>query len=434
MSLPNNLGRLSAGLTADASLNIGVGVTPSGTYKFEVGTTSKFTGVATFGSTLSNGTYTYTLPSATGTLALTSDLSGYLPLTGGTLTGALGGTSATFNSSIQTGGDISLMNSSGDISLKMKDNLGNADRVLTRQGSTNNVYIGDIDANGGQAIIRANGNDAITVTSGGNVGIGTTSPNGLGNGGTNTTLEVFKTGGTGYLSLTSDLTASGSLLGVLNFGSTGSTSGPSGASIQAVLNGSGTSYANTDLIFYTRSTTTFGERMRITSSGDIQINGSTSNTGIILRNNTTADRYFIFVGGGGSYIADDCYVLANNTDYHIKNNGGGVKLSNGATSWVADSDIRLKDKVSDIDNAIGIISQLETLKFTWKRDSQLENKPVYFGLVAQNAKEIMPEVVDTGRDEMQTLGIRYTEVIPILVKAIQEQQQQIKELQSQINK
>ena len=96
MSLPQNLGRLSSALTSDASLNIGVGVTPSGSFKLEVGTTSKFTGVATFGSTLSNGTYSYTLPSATGTLALTSDLSGYLPLTGGTLTGALSGTSATF--------------------------------------------------------------------------------------------------------------------------------------------------------------------------------------------------------------------------------------------------------------------------------------------------------------------------------------------------
>jgi hypothetical protein len=55
------------------------------------------TGILTLNSTISNGTYTYTLPSATGTLALTSDLSGYLPLTGGTLTGALSGTSATFS-------------------------------------------------------------------------------------------------------------------------------------------------------------------------------------------------------------------------------------------------------------------------------------------------------------------------------------------------
>ena len=151
MGLTNNLGRISAGLTADASLNIGVGVTPSGTYKFEVGTTSGFTGLSTFSDNLkiegdgvgakaimfknnigssyfqnstgytaiyagsttalsfifnigtsnyknyvieasgltTNTLRTYTLPDATGTLALTSNLSSYLPLTGGTLTGDL---------------------------------------------------------------------------------------------------------------------------------------------------------------------------------------------------------------------------------------------------------------------------------------------------------------------------------------------------------
>jgi hypothetical protein len=83
---------------------------------------------------------------------------------------------ATFSSSVQTGGDISLMNASGDISLRMKDSGGNADRVLLRQGTTNNVYLGDIDANGGKAIIRANGEDYLTILSTGNVGIGTASP------------------------------------------------------------------------------------------------------------------------------------------------------------------------------------------------------------------------------------------------------------------
>ena len=50
-------------------------------------------GGLTLGSTLSNGTYTYTLPSATGTLALTSDipsLTGYVPYTGATANVNLG--------------------------------------------------------------------------------------------------------------------------------------------------------------------------------------------------------------------------------------------------------------------------------------------------------------------------------------------------------
>ena len=51
---------------------------------------STVTGVLTLNSTISNGTYTYTLPSATGTLALTSALSGYVPYTGATQTLAMG--------------------------------------------------------------------------------------------------------------------------------------------------------------------------------------------------------------------------------------------------------------------------------------------------------------------------------------------------------
>ena len=55
-----------------------------------VGTTANFTGQLTLGSTITNGTYTYTLPGATGTLALTSALTGYVPYTGATTNVALG--------------------------------------------------------------------------------------------------------------------------------------------------------------------------------------------------------------------------------------------------------------------------------------------------------------------------------------------------------
>ena len=90
-------------LTADlANSRLGINnVSP--TVALDVTGAGKFSGVLTLGSTISNGTYTYTLPSATGTLALTSALSGYLPLTGGTLTGALNGTSAVFSGGVTFG-------------------------------------------------------------------------------------------------------------------------------------------------------------------------------------------------------------------------------------------------------------------------------------------------------------------------------------------
>ena len=48
----------------------------------------------------SAASYNYTFPAVAGTIALTSNLSDYLPLAGGTLTGALSGTSATFSGNV----------------------------------------------------------------------------------------------------------------------------------------------------------------------------------------------------------------------------------------------------------------------------------------------------------------------------------------------
>jgi hypothetical protein len=99
MGYTHNLGTIAQGVFSDSSLNIGIGAAPSGSYKFETTGTAKISstllvsGVTTFGSTLSNGTFTYTLPGATGTIALTSDIpsvSGYVPYTGATQSVDLG--------------------------------------------------------------------------------------------------------------------------------------------------------------------------------------------------------------------------------------------------------------------------------------------------------------------------------------------------------
>jgi hypothetical protein len=75
---------LNNSIIYDTGTYIGIG-TEYPSFKLEVNGTGKFSGQLTLGSTITNGTYTYTLPSATGTLALTSDIpsvSGYVPYTG----------------------------------------------------------------------------------------------------------------------------------------------------------------------------------------------------------------------------------------------------------------------------------------------------------------------------------------------------------------
>ncbi len=65
---------------------------------------------------------------------------------------------------------------SSNKSLRMSDHLGNLDLVLMRQATTDDVFIGDIDNNSGDLFLRSGGATGLTLLSGGNVGIGTTTP------------------------------------------------------------------------------------------------------------------------------------------------------------------------------------------------------------------------------------------------------------------
>ncbi|QLH46949.1 MAG: tail fiber domain-containing protein [Bacteroidota bacterium] len=68
---------------------------------------------------------------------------------------------------------------------------------------------------------------------------------------------------------------------------------------------------------------------------------------------------------------------------------------------------------------------MRTIKYNWKSEPQ-GNKEI--GLVAQQIKELIPEVVETARDSMGTLMMNYSALIPVLVNAIREQQTQIESL------
>jgi hypothetical protein len=123
------------------------------------GTTANFTGQLTLGSTITNGTYTYTLPSATGTLALTSALSAYLPLTGGTLTG-----NANFQLVNAASPSISIRRSSSsyDATINYNDN-GSSRWTVGVFGDTTADYKFFNVASGANSIKIGYGTDLVTL-------------------------------------------------------------------------------------------------------------------------------------------------------------------------------------------------------------------------------------------------------------------------------
>ncbi len=71
---------------------------------------------------------------------------------------------------------------------------------------------------------------------------------------------------------------------------------------------------------------------------------------------------------------------------------------------------------------------MQPVKYQWKNESG--NSPYNIGFLAQDIHKIIPEavVIPTNGDAM---GMKYNELIPVLVKAIQEQQAMIEALKKQ---
>lgn len=93
------------------------------------------------------------------------------------------------------------------------------------------------------------------------------------------------------------------------------------------------------------------------------------------------------------------------------------------------SDKNLKDNIVKLDHCLSSILAINPVRFTWnEKQSTYAGEDI--GLIAQEIKEICPEVVQERENE--TLAIRYEKLVPVLVGAIQEQQNKIDFLEQQI--
>ncbi|OAI38552.1 hypothetical protein AYO38_09500 [bacterium SCGC AG-212-C10] len=99
-----------------------------------------------------------------------------------------------------------------------------------------------------------------------------------------------------------------------------------------------------------------------------------------------------------------------------------------AGSFVNGSDIRMKHDVAAITEGLDAVLALRPVSFVYNEGDDRTQ----LGLIAQEVQPIVPEVVSVGEDEAQTLGIDYAKLVPVLIKAIQEQQAEIDALKAQL--
>ena len=409
-----------------------------------------------------------------------------------TLAGALSGTSAIFSSTIDVA-STSRFNSGGNwmqFETNVLTSLNNdgahirsvistdANPTYTWKGDTNTgMFTPSSDTIGFSTV----GAERLRITSGGNVGIGTSSPNNsgysntvltIGNGGTNADNAIELFGSTGVDGGIGDVS-------FLNGASSGSDKRM--VIIRGYRDGSNTSGA---LLFYTKNSGTFGERMRITGGGLIQMNttvgGATLNlkaqsggNAIRLQNAAGGDGTIYAYGDSTSidytfntYSVGNAMTLKNNgslligtttnvgqklrvyqttsgewnikliqpnsssinyqeflttTDGDASNTARGSITYNGTNVlYNGTSDYRLKEDLKDY-NALNIINQLKTYDFKWK-----ETETRDYGMMAHELQEILPNYVTGIKDSInedgsiKAQGVDYSKLVPILIKAIQE--------------
>jgi hypothetical protein len=275
-------------------------------------------------------------------------------------------------------------------------------------GSTTNasVYLGYISTNvvgsgfgdfvlGTAPSANAQCVERMRITSGGNVGIGTSSPQSsykLTISGTDTIFPAI------YLE---------------------NTTNSQSYSIRATGTG-----------FFIRDNTSGNDRITIASGGQVGINTIDGGVQLAVKStSTTSSSYplFLFNSAGTGLF----YVRSDGETYVSSLGTGAVTATSGVLSTTSDMNLKIEDGY--INNALDKILKLNPRYFYWKEESGLPTDLRQLGFYAQEVNEALgEEVANTPKKENDKWGIYDRGMIAFLTKAIQEQQVQIEELKELI--
>ena len=272
------------------------------------------------------------------------------------------------------------------------------------------------------------GTERVRITSAGNVGIGTSLPTTrltVGSLGAGTTDATYK-GNIRIEGLETTLESQGGLEFKM-------TSDGYGAKIQAISSG------GTNISFATRNNSaTWTERMRISSSGAVLAQAisesASSGVGIKLLTNRggVSNRTQLAIVGVESTSATTGFSLYSTgaAAYRFYIDDDGKPYSTLPLGTI--SDARLKTNIKNISYGLEDLLKIRPVNFDWKDGSDTNR----VGFIAQELKPIISQAVTDTRniaeDETPYMAVTESNLIPVMVKAIQEQQAIIETLTARI--
>jgi hypothetical protein len=197
-----------------------------------------------------------------------------------------------------------------------------------------------------------------------------------------------------------------------------------------------TQQSNSPMLFKTNGT----EKARITATGSFLVRCTSVTSSTVAEfAGAGAERAIIARTNGNGYQVMDCiyqYAGTGTTGYFINfrmgsgsgTNVGSIGYNGSATTYATSSDYRLKENIKPMKNGLDKVKLLNPVEFDWK-DSKVNSS----GFIAHEVQEIYKEAVSGEKDGEKMQGMDYGRITPLLVKAIQEQQEQIELLTTEIN-
>jgi len=291
--------------------------------------------------------------------------------------------------------------------------------------SDEDTGIGRAGANTGSLV--AGGVNALNWTNAGRVGIGTANPA--------EKLEV-----TGNIALTGNPDAQRFIM--INETNTGETALHIQAGAGSAAYGGGISlfgHAHDSRAGYVTAgiSTGSGGKFTVNASGiatgadvfTVDASGNLVTTGGAIFNEDGADVDFRVESDGEQYMI---FVEGSTDRVGIADNNPGYTLDVGGTIYadtdvITASDIRLKNLVGPVTNALSTVNKLNAIRYTWKDDRETGEQ---IGFSAQDVLEVVPEVV-RGSEEDE-YAISYGKLVPVLVEAIKELTAEVEALKKKL--